>query len=69
MPKGSLPNYAQGADTLHLVRIFCTGCRCGRLAQLNQQFLGKESLTSDSKAVCLKCKRPALDYYNWTSPF
>lgn len=67
---GLLPRYAQNADRKKLVKILCKGdCHSTRWAEMNVNYPGEEALRNsnlgDYSAICLKCKKVAIDSYNW----
>lgn len=67
---GKLPNYASKADRAKAIQLLCKGkCGCGRWAELNKIYPGKEALRraqmGEYKATCLRCGGTALDNYNW----
>lgn len=68
---GNLPKYAQRADRMRVVKILCKSEACGkiRLAEMTVNYPGQEILRvsnlGDYTAICLMCRKKALDSYNW----
>ena len=70
--KGSLPQYAQGANRERVVQVFCKGdCKRTTWAEMvDESYCGKEALKSPQaashfRAKCLVCGKIAADPYNW----